>query len=320
MSSSDRVLQGYKTRGSQSVVVGFDESAYDQTGSNFFDAFRQGIDLRSHDDLFGYINFKIRSNSDPVSSIDSNRNDVKHFDDFTAGISTSFDRKKTSNFFDHRLDRRDLGQIETFEMKFGPFIDKDNPFKRYTKQNEDFIFISALDILFKDDVNIGGLPLDGFVEPLMIRSEAERSHPEFPFLAKGFRGSIGQVEDVYRKNDLIRTGYNLSKGSEEAYDVSALHFLDATEYYGPVDLMPVFAEDARTLAPFEDRANDRELIYGRYLMDDQVMLQVLTDESYSLISDDNVVEFDIMGRNGWLFNDAGGRAMDSLAYGGLLRG
>jgi hypothetical protein len=83
--------------------------------------------------------------------------------------------------------------------------------------------------------------------------------------------------------------------------------------------MPVFAEDLRSIVPFKDRSNDRELLYEKGNLDDDIV-DTLTDPNYSFISDDNVIEFDIMGRNGWIFNEASGRAMDSLAYGGLSRG
>jgi hypothetical protein len=319
MTQSERALQGYKTRGSQSLVVGFDESAFDQTGSSFFDAFRQGVDLRNYNDLFGYINFKIRSNADPVYSVDSSGNDILYFDDFNAGFSSSFDIKKVKQFFDHRLDRRDLGQIEVFEMKFGPFLDADDPIRRFLKQNDSFIFISSLDLIIERDTNIGGLPLDGFIEPLLIRSEAERSYLGSPFKSNGIRINIDQVEDVYRNSDQIRTGYNVPKSEQDAYDISSLHFLDASEYYGPIDLMPVFAEDFRKVIPFKDRSNDREFLYEKSSLDEEI-INVLTISNYTSISDDNMIEFDVMGKNGWSFNEAGGRSIDSLAYGGLSRG
>jgi hypothetical protein len=313
MSQSDRALQGYLTRGTQSIVIGGDDG---DDSISFFDMFRQGIDLRSYADLSNFISFKIRVNSDPVVAINGKKVTYDYFDDSQQEAASSMQNDtKISGYFNHEMERRDLGQIELWERKFGPMVDRGNPLKEFVQSNT----IANLNPVFIVDTNIGELPLDGFIEPLMVRSEAERSHPEFPYMSKGFRASVGQVEDPYRRNDLIRTGYNIPKNDSEYYDLSAQHFLDATEYYGPIDLMPVFAEDLRSVVPFKDRSNDRELLYEKGNLDVE-MTNVLTNPNYSIISDDNVVEFDIMGRNGWIFNEASGRAMDSLAYGGLLRG
>jgi len=314
MSQSDRALQGYLTRGTQSIVIGGDDG---DNSVSFFDMFRQGVNLRNYADLSNFISFKIRVNSDPIVAIDGRKVTYDYFDDSRqdAASSSMANDVKLSGYFNHEMERRDLGQIEVWERKFGPMIDRGNPLKELFQSK----VITNLNPVFITDTNIGELPLDGFIEPLMVRSEAERSHPEFPYMSKGFRASIGQVEDPYRKNDLIRTGYNIPKNNFEYYNLSSQHFLDATEYYGPVDLMPVFAEDLRRIIPFKDRSNDRELLYEKEILDDE-MANVLLNKNYSIISDDNVLEFDIMGRNGWIFNEASGRAMDSLAYGGLSRG
>jgi hypothetical protein len=317
MSQSDRAAQGYLTRGTQSVIIGGEDG---DDKIPFFDMFRQGVDLRSYADLSNFISFKIRVESDPVPTINGRKVRIDYFDDSLQDVGSSFGNDlRLSGYFNHEMERRDLGQIEVWERNFGPMVDRGNPLKDTLQSNGSVQVVTNLDPVFIADTNVGELPLDGFIEPLMIRSEAERSHPEFPFLAKGFRGSVGQVEDAYRRNDLIRTGYNVPKNESEYYDLSSQHFLDATEYYGPVDLMPVFAEDLRSIVPFKDRSNDRELLYESGRLDDEIVA-VLTHPTYTAIFDDNAVEFDIMGRNGWIFNDAGGRAMDSLAYGGLLRG
>jgi hypothetical protein len=282
----------------------------------FFDMFRQGVDLRSYADLSNFISFKIRVESDPVTAINGRKVSYDYFDDSLQDAASSMGNDiKLSGYFNHEMERRDLGQIEVWERNFGPMVDRGNPLKEAVQSN----IVANLNPVFITDTNIGELPLDGFIEPLMVRSEAERSHPEFPYMSKGFRASVGQVEDPYRKNDLIRTGYNIPKNDSESYNLSSQHFLDATEYYGPVDLMPVFAEDLRSIVPFKDRSNDRELLYEKGNLDDEIV-DALTDPNYYFISDDNVIEFDIMGRNGWIFNEASGRAMDSLAYGGLSRG
>lgn len=317
MSQSDRALQGYLTRGTQSIIIGGEDT---DSGISFFDMFRQGVDLRSYADLNNFISPKIRVESDPVTTINGRKISTNYFDDSLQDIGSSFGNDlRLSGYFNHEMERRDLGQIEVWERNFGPMIDRGNPLKDVLQSNGSTIVITNLDPVFISDTNLGELPFDGFIEPLMIRSEAERSHPEFPFLAKGFRGNIGQIEDAYRRNDLIRTGYNIPRSESEFYDLSSQHFLDAVEYYGPIDLMPVFAEDLRSIVPFKDRSNDRELLYENSKIDDEIV-SFMNNPNYSTILDDNMIEFDIMGRNGWMFNDAGGRATDSLAYGGLLRG
>jgi hypothetical protein len=315
MPQSDRALEGYLTQGSKSIVVGVDDDQKD-----FFDNFRQGVNLRSYSDLTNFFSLKIRCNSDPINTLNGRRSNLKHFDDSLQSNGSSFDNQiKISSFFDHESERRDLGQIDIWELKFGSMVDRSNPLKDIVQKNGNLIQITKLEPVFLIDTNIGGLPLDGFIEPTMARAEAERNHPDHPFKSKGIRANVGQIEDPFRNNDLIRTGYNVPKNSQETYHLSSLHFLDATEYYGPIELMPVFAEDRRNAIPFKDRSNDRELLYKNEKIDDEIA-SVLTDAAYSITLDDNMIEFDIMGRNGWIFNEAGGRALDSIVYGGLARG
>jgi hypothetical protein len=317
MSQSDRALQGYLTRGSQSLVIGADDG---EDTVEFFDMFRQGVDIRSYSDMSNFISFKIRANVDPVNTLNGKKIKNLFFDDSLRDNFSSFDNSiKISQVFDHQSERRDVGQIDSWDVKFGPMFDKEDPSLRWTKEGNNFVFIAGLDVEFDDSINIGQLPLDGFIEPLMVRSENERSHIEFPFLSKGIRANAGQVEDAYRKNSVIATGYDTPNNANQIYDLSSLYFKDATEYYGPIDLMPVFAVDSRKIAPFVDLSNDREKIYKSKL-NDQEIIEVLISDQYSDISDDNIIEYDIMPRNGWIFNEKGGQSIDSLVYGGMSRG
>jgi hypothetical protein len=307
MSQSERVLQGYLTQGTQSIVIGEDDN-----NVKFFDMFRQGVELKSNANLTNFISAKIRVNSEPVL-IKNNKNETfDYFDDSLQDFGSSLDNSQQISYvFNHEIEKRDLGQIELSEKEFGPFIDNNLLIEKLLTVN--------LDPVFENKVNFSGLPLDGFIEPLMIRSEAEKSHPEFPFLSKGIRASIGQIEDTFRKSDLIEVGYNFPKNLSEVYDLLSQYYLDAVEFFGPVNLMPVFAEDNRKIIPFIDFNNDRELLYSKSTIDPEIV-EVLNNPEYTLDNDENYLKFDAMGKTGWDFNEVGYRAVDSIVYGGLLKG
>jgi hypothetical protein len=279
--------------------------------NNLFDSQRQGINIRNIDDLLDHTSYKIRSNSNFKLSINNRKKlDENVFDDTIIDNIPDNNKKSSSkvinidigghgkfaHYLCHEAEKRDLGQLEFYETNGNFFVDEINiedPLK----------IINSESFLFSSERNFLHISLDGSLEPFNIKSYLQGSTTEFPYLSKGIRANVGQIEDPYRRNSIIQDGYNLYKNKDSVYNSSTMHYLDAQEYFGLVDIPPVFPIDNRKIEPFVEAVNSNEEFY-KDLRDDE-MKNLLSYRSQMIAE----IGFDKHPRTGWIgFNN------DSIAF------
>jgi hypothetical protein len=323
---SPRALAGYLTKGTKVINVGVDASL---SGSLVdFDAHRQGYNVLDDSLLADHISYKIRGNSGYTKTLDGRDLNDDVFDDSLAltsiGSTNPLERissapslggkKRLSKRLNHVVEQRDLGQTLSYVFYDpGNFQEIDDP-----NNGVHILQTHPMELLLPWGLvdHSSAAALDGVLEPLLARSSIDRSTPEFPFTSKGIRGWAGHSEDIYRNSVFIETGYNVPKNAGQTYDLSAQYYLDALETFeGTVELPPVFPVDERRIFPFADISNDREAYYARTKVDQEIASVLIANSTFD---DDNVVQWDIMGRTGWI--RAGNGSVDSVVYAGLLRG
>jgi hypothetical protein len=329
--TSPRVLAGSLTKGSKVINVGVDPFSNGTTTDslNEFDAFRQGYNVPDDAVLTNHVSYKIRSNSGHTKTLEGRDLDETVFDDtysttampttdptvrLGSSMPTLSDAKKLSRRLNHIAEQRDLGQSLLYTVYDpGFFHELPNPDDAVLIINTDPMKLMLPWGLVDHSSNSS---LDGIIEPLLARSSIDRSTPEFPFTSKGVRSTVGHAEDVYKQSVFIQPGYDVPDDSSQVYDLSAQYYLDATEFFeGVVELPAIFPVDERRILPFIDASNDRERYYARTDVDEE-MANIIVEGS--TFNDDNVVEWNIMGRTGWI--RAGNGSVDSVVYAGLLRG
>lgn len=324
---SPRALAGYITKGTKVINVGVDASLSGSLAD--FDAHRQGYNVLDDSMLTDHISYKIRGNSDYTKTLNGRDLNEKVFDDSLAltsiGSTNPLERissampslggeKKLSKRLNHIAEQRDLGQTLSYV-----FYDPDN-FQELPNPDNGIYIIQThpMELLLPWGLvdHSSAAALDGVLEPLLARSSIDRSTPEFPFTSKGIRGWAGHTEDVYRTSGFIESGYNVPKEPEQAYNLSAQYYLDAFETFeGVVELLAVFPIDERRIFPFADISNDREAYYAKTKVDQEIASILIANSTFE---DDNVVEWDIMGKTGWI--RSGNGSIDSVIYAGMLRG
>lgn len=324
---SPRALAGYLTKGTKVINVGVDASL---SGSLVdFDTYRQGYNVLDDSLLTDHISYKIRGNSGYTKTLEGRDLNEEVFDDSLAltsiGSTNPLERissamlslggeKKLSRRLNHIAEHRDLGQTLSYV-----FYDP-NYFHELPNPDDGVLIIEThpMELLLPWGLvdHSSAAALDGVLEPLLARSSIDRSTPEFPFTSKGVRGWAGHTEDVYRTSVFIEPGYDVPKGPEQIYNLSAQYYLDSLETFeGVVELPAIFPVDERKIFPFIDTSNDREAYYAKTRVDQEIASVLIADSTFE---DDNVVEWDIMGKTGWV--RSGNGSIDSVIYAGMLRG
>ena len=156
---------------------------------------------------------------------------------------------------------------------------------------------------------------DGKIDVMEIFKSTDGSTTDFPFNARGVRGSYGNNENFLRQGQDIESR-TVSPGSSDY--IAASHYLDAPENFGDVLVPSVMNFHSPTLKPFEDVSGDVE----HYLNSANVFTEEGNSDIRSLLIsasftvDDSRGTFDRMTVGG--FDYEGGHT-DSIVYGGLKR-
>ena len=305
---SRRVFGGSKTRGSQVVTLGVEGDVNNSYTSD--DPYlREGhttFDRKHHTGMKLYP----KSNTDDISLYDGKELGLFYDDTLSSKLTPSasfyFGNRRRTSVLSHRMERRDLGQSSLYEFDDGfvESVDPENPLEIiHTHPYDLFLPISMVD--FSSE-----FAKDGVVEPLDIRSKIDRTAHSAPFYIRGPRGSLAE-ETPFRRNSLIKEGFNLT-------DTPTVPYLDALEYFGNVEILPVFHEDTMSTTPFADTSSTEELYFqkkakeGTSVSSDMTAV-LISEEGFST---DDMEEFEVYGSRG---SDYVGGGTDSVAFGGLKK-
>ncbi len=309
---SQRVLSGSVTRGSRIVNINVEGEI---SGSTNNQPYRNtGWTVSTSDQMSMFLRGHCKSNASDVI-YRGNKRLGEFFDDTlvtTVGNgSYYFGNQPLKTYLNHDMELRDFGQHQLYtDMDNSPYVemtDPENPIEILSVHPNDlYLPISMVDFT-SQNAN------DGVIDTFKVRSNIDRSNTDFPFTTKGIRGSLVD-EDPFRKSTVIANGFN-------ANDPSVVPFLDAPEFFGSVELPPVFNEDKMKIAPFSDTNNYQEIYFSkeakRGTAPSSDMISVLQSSVNSGSYDDVRDEiFDFYGRRG---ADYFGGRTDSIAFGGLLK-
>jgi hypothetical protein len=295
------------------------------------DAYLQGVNVITLQQLTDYTSFKIRPNSSFINTIDGKDVSRVYFNDAIAPTTFSSGSGPTvagssqvsvggvgqlSKRLTHEREQRDLGQLTVYDNS-DPFWDTADldPVAIASKHPQALILPNQLVVQTSDEL------LDGTIEPLALRETIDGSGIEGPFYAHTFRASLGGMTDAFRRSYVIEDGWNLvypQKGSAP--------FLDSTETMGPspygVDMPGAFSDNFARITPFVDYMNSRDKLYSTGSITDPLssaeisMKKVLIDSAS--FDDNDMQTFDKMAPAGFIFqNDPVG--IDSIAFGGLKK-
>lgn len=215
-------------------------------------------------------------------------------------------KKKITQVINHEMEQRDIGYPALYDdgLPFKEEIAPENPVE-LVKTHPQNVY---LPLTLVDPGN--ALSMNGVLEPLGIRSNIDVSGLEIPFTTRGLRGTLGSGEDVYRNSVVISEGYNDG-------DPKVVPFLDAVEYFGPVELPPVFEPDETQIKKFSDTSHMREIYFEKRA---KKGVNVTQDFRTVLISGSfdtsDFESFDYEGTRGIQYFGGG---TDSIVYGGLKK-
>lgn len=299
--SSARVQNGSKTKGSTAVNLG------DEEGSLLsIDDFRQGSNIRNVSDGFDAISHKMRSNSGHFRTIDGKDIDRNQFNDAfstTSGDYVSDIEGRVSQRFHHEREDRDLGQSEVYDDG-SMFFEAEDPDDAIAimgmLDRSEFLPASLVDITSQSS-------FDGKIDPLDTIRNADLSGIDFPFNAKGVKGTYGDGHDPYMKSFRIEDRFMTPTKNS----TSTEHYLDTPEKFGPINLPAVFNPNVTLIEPFEDI--DAQEKYVRDNIADASIRKVLAGNNF--VTEDDRGKFDRLTTGG--FDYFGGT--DSMSYGGLTK-
>jgi len=306
MSISQRILSGSITRGTQVINLGVEGDLNNDYSTS--DAYiRDGWNIVERKNYRGITQYLKSNASDTV--LFNGKVIGEKFDDMTSTTVGNnivyFGEKKQTSILSHAMEKRDLGYSQPLEGNdYFECTNPDDPIEIIgTHPYELYLPSTMVDFS-------SALVIDGVIDPLEVRSKADRSNLESPFHSRGIRGSFSN-ETPFRRTALIHEGYNLK-------DSPTVPYLDAPEYFGNVELPPIFQEDNMKFTPFTDTNSALELYFPKKELEGYAVssdiISVLTSGSSFDTADMN--EFDIYGRRG---TDYFGGGTDSIAFGGLLK-
>lgn len=151
---------------------------------------RQGVEIRTYQDMFDTLSPKITSNSNKKRIKEGYvANDSIYFDDSNNSRIASLKREEVPT---HQMEQRDLGFNKTFEED-KPFFDI--PVGRH----EQFITRGESELLYPIVLNIEEQKspgdLNGVLEPFVIRSQATRQNHDFPYSMRRTRGAVSNYSE-----------------------------------------------------------------------------------------------------------------------------
>ena len=273
--------------------------------------------------MLNFTTFKLRANSDFVTTLNGRDIPADVFDDSLAptnisGIhkassSTAFTSASISQISiggDHRLGQRlthvaevrDLGQSEYYVDDF--FIDQPLPTGEYIVSTHPLGVVVPERIVDQSDAS----SFDGVIEPLDIRKIVDRTSTEIPYVAHSVKGSLAGEEDKFKHSGLITDEVSL----QEIKDPQTVWFLDSVEHMGNIDIPGIQNTNTAKIHPFKD-TNDREITVQP--LNDEEIKSLLATANYT---DDDAKVHEITARRGFVFHYSE-TGYDSIAYGGLKK-
>jgi hypothetical protein len=309
--TSQRVLSGSIVKGS-TVVMLASEGDINNDYKLVDDYIRDGYNVINRKHQFA-LSLSAKTNASDTILYDGkptgnayNDTRTSNLGDRQSGEPVYFGNQRQTVRLNHVIEKRDLGQSLYYEgaTDFVETIDPNDPIAIMNIKPDDLY----LPISMVDFSSVSAK--DGVIEPLDIRSKIARTLIDIPFYIRGVRGSLAE-ETPFRKSAMIKEGYNLN-------DDPAVPYLDAPEYFGNVELPPVFHEDKMKIKPFVDTSNVGSLYFSQkekngYNISADIVATLVSGSSFSTA---DMEEFDIIGRRG---HDYEGQKTDSIAFGGLLK-
>lgn len=266
--SSQRVIDGYKTKVSSAVLI----SPQEYSGSNTLQQYDQGVYINDINVLIGSAVSKLRPNNDFLKIKQGKRSRMVdgHYDDTEAPTSLALSGTSGSiavyeksyipmTFFEKVAPGQGTGEKLSgvsfapshynLDNDFGqPDYYQDGTFYEERDASLDPLWIIGLDpidipvLISEEMVNSTEMTsIDGVIEPFSIRKEADRNFTEIPFRFKGVRGDLVN-DNVYRRSTVIvdeqptvASRLRLASGGLPAL-YSTDPFLDAGDELGLDDL------------------------------------------------------------------------------------
>lgn len=266
--SSQRVTDGYKTKGSTALLV----SPQEYSGSNTLQQYDQGVNINDINVLIGSAVSKIRPNNDFLKVKRGIRTRMTDglFDDTesptslalsgTSGSIEVYEKSYISmTFFQEVVGGQASGEKYSgitlapshynLDNDFGqPDYYQDGTFYEERDSSIDPLWIISTDpadipvFISEEMVNSSEMTsIDGVIDPFSVRKEADRSFTEIPFRFKGIRGDLVN-DNAYRRSAMIldeqpQIFSRLKSGPPGTFSLySTDPFLDAGDVLGVDDL------------------------------------------------------------------------------------
>ena len=300
MTSSLRVQNGSKTRGSTAINLGEE--------ANFLSSedFRQGSNIRTVGEGFNSLSHKIRNNSDMVRTVDGQKLDKYIFDDSLAYLKSDLISEVEGRFsqvITHEAEHRDLGQPDLFN--------DGTIFHETTNPDDPLTIIGMLDtakelpFYLVDDTSQAAF--DGKLDPLGVLRSTDRGGIDHPFQATGIKVSSGNGQDAFLKSFHVQDRFMIPKKNEATVEF----YLDAPEVFGNTVLPAVINVNVTKITPFDDIDPQEKFVNEN--IQDADMRQALKSNNFDV--GDDLEGFDKMSSGGKDYFTG----PDSLVYGGLKR-
>lgn len=231
--------------------------------------------------------------------------------------SANIDRaSRFQTFVVHQVEQRDLGQSAEYERN-EPFIEPDNIDKDPTLiiANRREALVVPTDFVLASSA----FSMDGVIEPMTIRSVADNTSIELPYVAKSVKGSLS-ITNEKRQSILIVDDQDLRQSGR---DFDTAPFLDYVGALGNIDQPGAFSDDRELLVPFFDSSR----IEAAYLpgsvdaeMRNLFLSGVLSGSIQYLPPDINYFPtYEVTSRHGFVFSQKDNYGYDSIAFGGLKK-
>lgn len=237
----------------------------------------------------------------------------------TSSIRSSANIERSSRFQTfvvHQIEQRDLGQTLSQENN-EPYVEPDDidkdPTLIITKRREalvipaDFVLASS------------AFSMDGVIEPMTIRSIADKTSIELPYIAKSVKGSLS-VSNEKGQSILISDDQDLRQSGQN-FDTAP--FLDSAGTFGNIDQPGAFSDAQEVLVAFFDASRIEGAFPGSAL-DDQIknlfLSGVVSGSSLYLPPDiEYFPTYQVTARHGFVFSQNENYSYDSIAFGGLKK-
>lgn len=231
--------------------------------------------------------------------------------------SANIDRSsRFQTFVVHQIEQRDLGQTAIYEEN-DPYVEPDiidkDPTIIITKRREALV-VPAEFVLASSNFS-----MDGVIEPLTIRSVADNTSIEMPYISKSVKGSLSVTNEKGR-SALISDEIDLRQLGQN-FDIAP--FLDSVGTFGNIDQPGAFSDDQEELVAFFDSSKiDSAYPTGSVDVDiKNLFLSGVTLGSlqYDMPDINNFPTYTVTSRHGFVFSQNDNFGYDSIAFGGLKK-